>query len=222
MAHNYQKIMAPFGRQTPKDKLVDPNIYARKWVQMFVENNIIMLGQEKIDGTSVGIVWDGERVSFIGHTDKAQFSPRYLEYLKTTFGTPEFEEALEMLFGEKPVTLYGEGISKDYNAHYGFPEGNFIMYDIQNGWGTFYNREAVKEIANTLGLIYPWEKHMTIKEAIEMVSRRPKSYLDSSRYMEGLVLRPPIELYTNTGERIICKVKVRDFLGISYNQQEMH
>ena len=31
--------------------------------------------------------------------------------------------------------FYGEGISKDYNVHYGFPEGNFIMYDIQNSDG---------------------------------------------------------------------------------------
>ena len=60
MAHYYPKISAPFGRKTPKDKLVDTSIYARGWVQMFVENNVVMLGQEKIDGTSVGIVWDGE------------------------------------------------------------------------------------------------------------------------------------------------------------------
>ena len=220
MAHYYPKISAPFGRKTPKDKLVDTSIYARGWVQMFVENNVIMLGQEKIDGTSVGIVWDGERVSFVGHTDKAQFNPRYLEYLKNNFGTPEFESVLEEVFGENPVTIYGEGISKDYNAHYGFPDGNFIMYDIQNVRGTFYRREVVQEITAKLGLIYPWEQQMTIQDAINIVQQRPKSYLDSSRYMEGLVLRPTVELYTNAGERIICKVKVRDFLSISdYNRE---
>lgn len=61
---------------------------------------------------------------------------------------------------------------------------------------------------------------MTIQDAINIVQQRPKSCLDPSRYMEGLVIRPKVELYTNTGERIICKVKVRDFLDISnYNKE---
>lgn len=81
MAHNFQKIYAPFGRKNPNDRLVDTSIYSRNWVQVFYENDIKMKASEKIDGTSVGIVWDGERISFVGHTDKSQFAPRYLEYL---------------------------------------------------------------------------------------------------------------------------------------------
>ena len=130
MAHNFPKISAPFGRKSPKDRLVDTSIYAKSWVQMFYDSDIKMYASEKIDGTSVGIVWDGERISFVGHTEKSEFCPRYLEYLKRSFGTPEFEAVIEEVFGETPVTIYGEGISRDYNVHYGFPEGNFIMYDI--------------------------------------------------------------------------------------------
>lgn len=95
MAHNFQKIHAPFGRVSPNDRLVSLDIYARPWVRSFYESEIPMYASEKIDGTSVGIVWDGERVSFVGHTDKSQFAPRYLEYLKGRFGTPEFESVLE-------------------------------------------------------------------------------------------------------------------------------
>lgn len=122
MAHNFQKIYAPFGRKNPNDRLVDTSIYSRNWVQMFYENDIKMKASEKIDGTSVGIVWDGERISFVGHTDKSQFAPRYLEYLNNRFGTPEFESIVEEIAGDKKLTIYGEGISKDYDVHYGFIE----------------------------------------------------------------------------------------------------
>ena len=42
MAHNFQKIYAPFGRKNPNDRLVDTSIYSRSWVQMFYENDIKM------------------------------------------------------------------------------------------------------------------------------------------------------------------------------------
>ena len=210
MAHNFPKISAPFGRKTPKDRLVDPSIYAKPWVEHL--RGVKFHASEKIDGTSVGIVWDGERISFVGHTVKSEFCPRYLDYLKANFATAEFESVIEEIFSDTPVTIYGEGISKDYNVHYGFPEGNFIMYDVQNEGGTFYNREPVREIAAKLALITPYEEMMTLDEAIEFVKSRPMSRLDPTKKMEGLVLRAPVEMYTNTGERIICKVKVKDFV----------
>jgi hypothetical protein len=86
------------------------------------------------------------------------------------------------------------------------------MYDIQNENGTFYNRESVIEIAKKLDLIYPHEEMMTIKEAIEYVKTRPQSWLNSDYKLEGLVLRSPIELYGNNGGRVICKIKVKDFV----------
>ena len=210
MAHNFGKISAPFGRANPKDRLVNLEIPAKKWVPFFMD--IKMYASEKIDGTSVGIVWDGERISFVGHTDKSEFCPRYLEYLKANFGTSEFESVIEEIFSDKPAKIFGEGISKDYNVDYGFPEGNFIMYDVMGENGTYYNRDAVKEIAKKLGLIYPHEEMMTIREAIDFVKNRPQSFLNSKEKLEGLVLRSPIELYTNSLDRVICKVKVKDFV----------
>ena len=86
------------------------------------------------------------------------------------------------------------------------------MYDIQNENGTFHNRESVIEIAKKLDLIYPHEEMMTIKEAIEYVKTRPQSWLNSDYKLEGLVLRSPTELYSNNGSRVICKIKVKDFV----------
>ena len=53
---------------------------------------------------------------------------------------------------------------------------------------------------------------MTMKEAVEFVKTRPQSRLNAANKMEGLVLRPLYELYSNNGGRIICKVKVKDFV----------
>jgi len=212
MAHNFQKIYAPFGRKNPNDRLVDTTIYSRNWVQTFYENNIPMLASEKIDGTSVGLKWDGERISFVGHTEKSQFAPSYLKYLQNRFGTKEFESCVEEIFEDKSVTIYGEGISKDYNVHYGYPNGEFIFYDVQLANGKFMNRKALGDIAEKLGLIMPYTGCYTIQQAIDFVKQRPMSKLDPSVRMEGLVLRPLIELYTNNDERIICKIKVKDFV----------
>ena len=210
MAHNFQKIKSPFGRKSPKDRMVDESVVSLKWVEAF--KGMKFWASEKIDGTSVGIKWDGERISFIGHTDKSQFNPRYLEYLQNRFGTPEFESCVEMIFGDKPVIIYGEGISKDYNVHYGFPEGEFIMYDISIDNGKFAERDVVYEVANKLDIKMPFEARMTLDEAIEYVKARPQSVLNSEYKMEGLVLRPMVELYLNNGERVITKIKVKDFV----------
>lgn len=210
MAHNFQKISAPFLRDGPKERLVNESKPALKWVEDF--RDLEFWASEKIDGTSVGIKWDGERVSFVGHTDKSQFCPRYLEYLQNRFGTPEFESCIEAIFGDKPVIIYGEGVSKDYNVDYGFPEGEFIMYDIQYENGKFAERSFVREVAEKLGMKTPHEEKMALGEAINFVKTRPSSFLDKDFMLEGLVLRAPVELYLNNNERVICKVKVKDFV----------
>ena len=53
---------------------------------------------------------------------------------------------------------------------------------------------------------------MTLHDAIDFVKIRPQSKLNSENKMEGLVLRPLVELYDNHGERLITKVKVKDFV----------
>ena len=211
MAHNFQKIKAPFLRDGPNDRLVNVNKPAFKWLEAFGPDQMFW-ASEKIDGTSVGLKWDGERISFIGHTDKSQFCPRYLEYLQNRFGTPEFESCVEAIFGDRPVTIYGEGISKDYNVHYGFPDGEFIMYDIQFDSGFYAERQFVWKVAEKLAIKVPFEEKMTLQSAIDFVKTRPQSKLDSKNKMEGLVLRPLVELYDNHGERLITKIKVKDFV----------
>ena len=118
MAHYYGKISAPFGRKCPTDRLVDKTIYAKPWMTIFYEENVFMYASEKIDGTNVGIKWDGDRVSFVGHTDKSTFCPRYLAYLNERFGTPQFESVLEEVFGEQPAFIFDASLLRSLSVLY--------------------------------------------------------------------------------------------------------
>ena len=57
-----------------------------------------------------------------------------------------------------------------------------------------------------------YESENEAEEAIEYVKTRPQSWLNSDYKLEGLVLRSPTELYSNNGSRVICKIKVKDFV----------
>jgi hypothetical protein len=72
-------------------------------------------------------------------------------------------------------------------------------------------REDVAGIAEKLGLLAPViVGYGTIDEAIQVVKSGFKSAFGTAD-AEGLVLRPTVELLSRGGERIITKVKARDF-----------
>jgi len=54
---------------------------------------------------------------------------------------------------------------------------------------------------------------MKLEEAVEYVKRGYKSTIaENKEYMaEGLVMKPIIELFNRRGERIISKIKYKDF-----------
>ena len=61
---------------------------------------------EKVDGTNIRVMWDGENIKFGGKSDNAQMPVPLLKVLTEMF-TPE---KLAAVFPDtKPVCLYGEG-----------------------------------------------------------------------------------------------------------------
>ena len=87
---------------------------------------------------------------------------------------------------------------------------SFILFDvlIDNMWLT---RESVESIAKTFGIdVVPVVLRGTIKDAIDFVMTNPKSTIGTAM-MEGVVGRPVCEMYDRRGERVITKIKVRDF-----------
>ena len=167
------------------------------------------LWTEKIDGTNIRVIWEGHSdARFMGKTDKATIPGFLLSYLQCTFTTA----SLAACFAG-PAILYGEGygakIQKGGELYR--PDVGFILFDVlcEDVWLT---RESVEDIAGKLCIpIVPLVGVGALVPAIDLVRRGFKSVVAPAREAEGLVMRPMFELRDREGNRIITKVKHKDF-----------
>ena len=169
---------------------------------------------EKIDGTNIGIVWDGHKVSYQGRTERAQIPAHLMNKLIEMFGGETNEELFEQKFGETQAILFGEG----YGAKIQKGGGNYrsdvslILFDVylpeQNLW---LKRDALEDIARTFGIdVVPIILTGTLHEAVDFVKQKPKSTIGVAE-MEGRGCKPEVDMLDRMGRRVIVKVKVRDF-----------
>lgn len=171
---------------------------------------------EKVDGTNIRVMWNGKEVIYGGRSDDAQIYMGLILKLDEMFKRLEPRQKFAEIFGteECDVVLYGEG----YGAKIQKGGGNyisdgvsFVLFDVAVN-GTYLERENVEDIANKFGLkCVPIIGHGTLEEAIELTKKGFKSQWGDF-IAEGIVARPKVELFTRMGERIITKVKHRDFL----------
>ena len=162
---------------------------------------------EKVDGTNIRVIWDGNMVLFGGKTDRAQIPTHLLNKLNQMFYAAQFEGIFD-----GPACLYGEG----YGAKIQKGGGNyrqdqsFVLFDIRIGdW--WLKREDIENIAQKLNIdIVPV---LGLGTLIDMVIAVRKGF--NSQWgdflAEGIVARPVIELQTRSGQRIITKIKHKDF-----------
>lgn len=87
---------------------------------------------------------------------------------------------------------------------------DFILFDVMIA-GNWQPRESVEDIARYFNIdSVPTILVGTIQEAVDYVKTKPKSKIGTAD-SEGLVGRPVVEMKDRVGNRIIVKVKVRDF-----------
>jgi len=175
---------------------------------------------EKIDGTNIRILYNGEEPIFYGRTDEAQIPPFLLDYLKGKFT----RELLNKQFPEarNGILLYGEGygnkiqsVGKKYRE-----DNSFILFDaLIDGW--WLEPDKVKSLAKELGTDYvPKLGIRTKEEAISLVqssfpSAISKEYLNA----EGVVARShPLMLFRN-GEPIMWKLKTKDYIKLNAHKK---
>jgi len=201
-----------------------PNIYKREEYG----NNRLLIGEystpeleylagcdwewtEKVDGTNIRIMWDGHRVTIGGRTERAQIPAHLVARLTELFLGENKEELFEQNFGEKEVILFGEGFGEKIQKGgelYG--QVDFILFDVRVR-GMWLEREAVNGIADIFGVrSVPVVGHGTLPEAVEYVATHPQSKLRDAE-LEGIVARPSVELRARNCDRILVKVKCRDF-----------
>lgn len=212
--NKYTKIETLFERDTKGTK----KLIEGKWRNPTVEylKDAAWICTEKIDGTNIGIVWDGHSVSFQGRTERAQIPEHLANKLNKLFGGNENEELFEQKFGENRVILFGEGYgAKIQNGEDYIPDDcSFILFDVyipeKDIW---LNRESIEAIAKTFNIdVVPVVMTGTLPEAIGFVKTRPKSTIGTAN-MEGLVCKPLLNIYDHNHKRIIVKIRVEDFIG---------
>lgn len=208
----YIKIDTPFERDTEGTKKLIEGKFRNETVA-YLKNNT-WLCSEKIDGTNIGIVWDGHKVSFQGRNERAQIPAPLVNKLNELFGGTVNEEMFEQKFGEMNVILYGEGYGPKIQKGGGLyrDDVSFILFNVylpdQNLW---LKRDAVEDIAKSFGIdVVDIVLTGTLQEAVDFIKTKPKSHIGNAN-MEGLVCRPAIEMLDRMGRRVIIKIKVCDF-----------
>lgn len=174
---------------------------------------------EKVDGTNIrvnvfiknGVVMYG----FMGRTDNADI-PKPLQAALDAMFTNRKEVTAEFIRmneerGITNLTLYGEGYGpKIQNGGLYRKDQSFVLFDVKIGdfWLT---RENVDDIASKLGIdSVPTLGHGTLWDAINIVHDGLSSTWGDFE-AEGIVARPVVPLFNRQGNRIIAKIKARDF-----------
>lgn len=208
----YTKIETIFERDMDGTKKLIEGKFRNETVEFLKDNRWI--GTEKIDGTNVGIVWDGHKVSYQGRTERAQIPTHLMNKLIEMFGGTVNEEVFEQKFGEMQVILFGEG----YGAKIQKGGGNyrsdvsFILFDVylpeSNLW---LKRDAVEDIAKTFGIdAVPVVYEGNLAGAVGFIKGKPKSTIGTAD-MEGIVCKPAVDMLDRMGRRLVVKIKVCDF-----------
>lgn len=204
----YHKIQTVFKRDPDtKFKTLLEGEYSLPEFEYLKDNEWVFT--EKVDGTNIRVTHNGfGGIKFGGRTERSNIPALLVNRLNELFPP----ETMKNVFGEDVVCLYGEGfgsgIQKAGKAY--ADEQSFVLFDVKIGdW--WLKREDVDDIANSLSI--QSVPIMGRGDLIKMVTLVKNGFLSywGGFMAEGLVARPAIELQTRGGERIITKIKHKDF-----------
>lgn len=226
MAHFYPKISAPWVRSIATGKLIRGEYIDD--VSMMLDKPGNWIFTEKVDGSSVVLYWDGDRVSYFGHTTKSKFPPYMTEFLDK-YKSDEYEGIVEQVFGNKSVAVFGELYGPKIGPGANYSDSlNLIVFDIMVGAtlgdgierpGTWLDWHDVVDVCEKLGLM-----HVPVVEEFDGMTLEGASmasvYLNSrlvdegkpSYPAEGVVARPMSVLLDKRGNAIRYKVKRKEYM----------
>lgn len=204
----YHKIQTVFKRNPEtKFKTLLEGEYSLPEFEYLKDNEWVFT--EKVDGTNIRVMWDSKdhHITFGGRTEAVQIPATLLNVLNDMF-----EPGLMASVFDCDACLYGEGygpkiqkVGRLYRE-----DQSFVLFDVRIGeW--WLERSAVEEIAEKLNInVVPIVGIGTLQEAIEMTREGVKSVWGDFM-SEGMVMRPRVELKSRNGQRIITKIKHKDF-----------
>lgn len=221
----YPKIQSIFKRDENK------NLLEGQWTcpEFDYLSGNIWVATEKVDGTNIrvtyfpkGLVKDVEDpplpsyVLFQGRTSKAQIPAHLVNHLNSVFTRERFSEMFPDL--DVPITLYGEGYGEKIQSGGKYmPDGHgvgFVLFDVLVGhW--WLQRQGIVDVAMKMGIPFvPILCEVNLAYAIGMIKYEDKimsSFGKQDFPIEGFVLKPKVDLCTRNGQRVITKIKYKDF-----------
>ena len=201
----YPKIESLYDRDEQTHKFIIGNFRLPEFVYLY-DNQWLLT--EKVDGTNIRVGWDGERVTIGGRTDRASIPTFLLNVLAEKFVPALFEEG-----GMPPCCLYGEGYGAKIQKGGGnyIPDGvDFVLFDVLVGeWWLRWN--DIVDVARKLTVkVVPLLGNKSL-EAAEVLVAGGFSSAWGEFPAEGLVCRPQVDLRCRNGDRVIVKLKTKDF-----------
>ena len=215
----YNKIYSPFERHTERERR--NKLDFTQWTSQELKLLAGVPGwhvTEKVDGTNVRVHWDGHKVTYGGRTDAAQMPVHLVNALDMLF----HEEIFEQTFGERVVTLFGEGFGPKIQKVGGLysDKVGFALFDVYGEQGDYwFSPDAVRDIGLAMGIgkATVVGEDYTLYEVMKVVGKGFVSTYSGNTcdqfFAEGLIARAPLGLRDRSKGRIMAKVKHVDFYG---------
>lgn len=204
----YLKIQTVFKRD--ERNIIVPGDYSTDEIAYLA--NKPWVWTEKVDGTNIRVHWNGENITVGGRTDNAQIPTFLVAALGFLNDPPKWAEIFP---DANDVTVYGEGYGPKIQSggHYR-QDHALVVFDVRVGdW--WLREDDVKDVATELGLsVVPHVFTTTLEAAVQAVRDKEIASQWEGARIEGLVGRPAVDLYTRKGERIMTKIKIKDFVDM--------
>lgn len=205
----YHKIQTVFKRNPNNMKELLENQWTLPEFQYLANNDWIC--DEKIDGTNIRIIFKEGKVEYRGRTDRAQLPKYLLDRLREKYTVEFFQSAFKTASVESGICLYGEGYGPGIQKGGKYrKDQDFILFDIMiDGW--FLKRDDVKSIITKNRI--PMVPEIFVAPLYEVITNVKFGFnsMFGNFEAEGIVARPLVPLYSRNGDRIITKIKCKDF-----------
>jgi len=162
---------------------------------------------EKMDGMSVILSANSENYGIHGRSPNTQFTPEQESFLHDQTSAAIGRLSKHILYDGKKVDIYAELVGPGVNGNsHNFKDLQLYVFDVRinDFWLDWTNTASVAQDADlvTVPVIYT----MTLPEIVRLVRDTPQT-----EYFEGIVARSDPYLYNNKGERLMFKLKAKDF-----------
>jgi hypothetical protein len=173
------------------------------------------LWMEKLDGSNISIVQDLNGTNWRGRTGRSQFTAEVQDYLQILCERWHSALVLKRIeYKLDSIELFGEVIGpKIQNGGIYSDKITSRFYDVRINNSLWLDWDSVIEYSRELDFIKPTYGVLPTKRIVDMV-KAGFNTREGNREgpAEGIVAKTKIPLYNNNNDRLIWKLKTKDFV----------